>query len=340
MINLYFCIEKILAMATFRTEIKIDKNPVLIQQSDSIFTIGSCFAEVIGQKLKARKFDIEVSPLGTLFCPDAIFNSLNFLMGKGTLNEKHWVEDEGVYQHLDFHSSFGQLDHQSLEDNLYQLQQDKAEQLKKAKFLIITFGTAFTYQYLETKKFIANCHKMPANWFRKDLVHVKHICQGFEYTFQNLKKLNPNLNIILTVSPVRHTKDGLAENNLSKSILRASCHYLQNDFENVSYFPAFEIMMDDLRDYRFYKSDLIHPSELAEDYIFEQFSAAYFDEKTKNIQAKWQQIQSDLAHRPFHEKSEEHQKFLKKLLVKLEQISADIEVNNEILETKKRIFVP
>ncbi len=326
-------------MPQFRTEIKIPKSKNKIEQNHAIFTTGSCFAQVIGSELAERKFITQVNPLGTMFSPDAIFMGLNLIMGKENLNQKHWVEDSGIYQHLDFHSNFGQANHVELEKNILNTLAIQLEHLKKANHLIITFGTAYTYQYLETKKYIANCHKMPSNWFRKDLVHVKHICQGFEYTYKNLQVINPNLNIILTVSPVRHTKEGLAENNLSKSILRAACHYLATDFQNVSYFPAYEIMMDDLRDYRFYKEDMIHPNKTAENYIFDKFQESHFAEKTVLWQQKWAQIRQDLNHKAFHEKSEEHQKFLKQLLQKLEEISKDIDLSKEILELKQRIFV-
>lgn len=326
-------------MPQFRTEIKIPQSLHKIEQKHAIFTIGSCFAEVIGEELSHRKFTTQVNPLGTMFSPDAIFKGLNLMIGKENLHEKHWVEDNGIFQHLDFHSSFGQSNHVALEEHIHDTLALQLEQLKKANHLIITLGTAYTYQYLETKKYIANCHKMPASWFRKDLVHVKHICQGFEYTYKNLKAINPNLNIILTVSPVRHTKEGLAENNLSKSILRAACHYLSTDFENVGYFPAFEIMMDDLRDYRFYGADMIHPNKTAENYIFEKFQESHFADNTILWQKKWSQIRQDLNHKPFHEKNEEHQKFLKQLLQKLEEISKDIDLSKEILELKERIFV-
>jgi hypothetical protein len=198
--------------------------------------------------------------------------------------------------------------------------------------LILTFGTSFIYKLLNPQVYVANCHKMPKNLFEKELLSVKDICRGFAVLYRELKEINPNLRIILTVSPVRHTKDGMAENQVSKSILRAACHYLTTDYEDVEYFPSYEIMMDDLRDYRFYKPDMIHPNEVAEQYIFEKFSETYFDENLKDFIKKWQPIQKALAHRPFDEKSESHQKFLKKLLKDLQEISTLVNVEKEISE--------
>ncbi len=186
---------------------------------------------------------------------------------------------------------------------------------------------------------MANCHKMPNNLFRKDLLHVKHICQEFDQFYKKIKALNPKINIILTVSPVRHTKDGLPENQVSKSILRVACHYLYADFEDVTYFPSYEIMIDELRDYRFYEEDLIHPNKIAIDYIFERFSATFFDEKTNEFIKSWSKIQSDLNHRPFNENSEKHQIFLKTLLKKMETISEIVDLKKEKEAVLSRIFV-
>ena len=153
-----------------------------------------------------------------------------------------------------------------------------------------------------------------------------------------MKEINPDLQVILTVSPVRHTKDGVPENQVSKSILRAACHYLTTDYENVEYFPSYEIMMDDLRDYRFYKSDLIHPNEVAEQYIFEKFIETYFDANLMDFTKEWTSIQTSLNHRSFNEKSESHQVFLKKLLGDLITISGKVDVREEVNFVRQKLI--
>ena len=168
---------------------------------------------------------------------------------------------------------------------------------------------------------------------------MKDICKSFAILHKELKEINPDLRIILTVSPVRHTKDGMAENQVSKSILRAACHYLTTDYQDVEYFPSYEIMMDDLRDYRFYKPDMIHPNEVAEQYIFEKFSETYFDDNLKDFIKIWHPIRKALNHRPFNEKSASHQAFLRKLLGDLEGISRLVNVEQEMENTRKQLLI-
>jgi GSCFA family len=309
-----------------------------IKLGSKIVTMGSCFADVVGNQLVSNKFNVTINPFGTVFNPSSIFKLLNHATISTPILEEHFLENEGQYFHYDFHSQNNSTNQIDLKTQLEVLVNDVKSKIQTADYLILTLGTAFAYQYLQTKNYVANCHKMPQSLFRKDLLHVKHICQEFEFFYRNIKKINPRLQIILTVSPVRHTKDGVPENQVSKSILRAACHYLCLDFAEVQYFPAYEIMMDELRDYRFYEADMIHPNKLAENYIFERFSKTYFDENTQNFVSEWSKIRSDLNHRPFNEQSEKHQKFLKTILKKLEDISKIVAVEKEKEAVLSRIF--
>jgi GSCFA family len=322
---------------TLNFNIEPSKNKINLQSN--IFTIGSCFADVVGNQLVENKINATVNPFGTVFNPISIFKLLNQSLQNTSINEQHFLGNDDTYFHYDYHSQNSNSNKDDLQLCLEKLQIEVGEKLQKTDFLILTLGTAFAYQLLETKSYVANCHKMAANLFRKDLIHVKHICQEFEHFYKKIKEQNPQIQIILTVSPVRHTKDGIPENQVSKSILRAACHYLCIDFEDVSYFPAYEIMMDELRDYRFYEADMIHPNKLATNYIFKRFSETYFDEKLNTFINDLSKIKNDLNHRPFNEKSPQHQKFLKTLLKKLEDISQIVDVEKEKEAVLSRIFV-
>ena len=171
---------------------------------------------------------------------------------------------------------------------------------------------------------------MPSHLFTKELLSEKKILESFAGLYQNLKAVNPSCNMLLTVSPVRHTKDSIQLNSVSKSILRNACHAITELHPNVFYFPAYEIMLDDLRDYRFYKSDMIHPSTDAEEYIWEKFSEAYFDQPTLSFLTRWKPVVTALQHKPFHVQSQSHQKFLKKLLNDLTELNGTVNVEKEI----------
>ncbi len=288
----------------FRTEFNIPESPTKISSSTSILTMGSCFADVVGNQLKNSQLDVLVNPFGTLFNPLAMAKVLSLSLKNEAIDTELFLQNNEHWFHYDFHSSFSGKTKEEIGDTIQNGRLQVNEILKSkaqtSNFLLLTFGTAFAYQHLESKKYIANCHKMPSSLFKKELLSVKHICQNFGLLYKQLKAKNENLHIILTVSPVRHTKDGIPENQVSKSILRAACHYLVADYEGVSYFPSYEIMMDDLRDYRFYRADMIHPNEVAEEYIFEKFAQTYFDEELKKFIVQWQKHQKMLRHRPIN----------------------------------------
>ncbi|MFN8357359.1 MAG: GSCFA domain-containing protein [Spirosomataceae bacterium] len=321
----------------FRTEFTIPKSPHPISLQSRVVTLGSCFADVMGHQLKANKLAVEVNPFGTLFSPLAIGKVLELLLGSQSVDERLFVENQGRWFHYDFHSSLSAPNRSELASQLQQRIAQLQATLCQANVLILTFGTAFAYRLNEPPTYVANCHKMPGSLFTKDLLSVKDICKNMGVLYHQLMALNPTLHVIVTVSPVRHTRDGIPENSVSKAVLRAACHYLQTDFERIQYFPSYEIMMDDLRDYRFYKADLIHPNEVAEAYIAEQFAKTYFDEELLLFQKNWQEIQRDLAHRSFDVTSEAHQHFLQKLLKKLENLPQNVDISDEIAAVRRNL---
>lgn len=320
-----------------QTNFDIEPSAVKIELHSKLVSLGSCFAENMGSRLLNHKLNVAINPFGTVFSPASLFQNISLALDNQCFDERHIVERESAFVHLDTHATLFSAEKETLASRLQQKLVELNENLKTADFLILTLGTAWVYQFLETGKLIANCQKLPASNFKKELIHVKYICQTFASVYQKLKSVNPNLTIVLTVSPVRHIKDGMADNQVSKSILRAACHYLVSDFKEVQYFPAYEIMMDELRDYRFYTDDLIHPNTQAQDYIFERFAKTYFSDSLQKFVGDWQKIKRELAHRPFNPKSTEHQNFLQNLKLKLQKLSSIIDVTVEIQQVENQI---
>jgi GSCFA family len=324
-------------MLNLRTTFPIPEAEHKISLDTNVLTLGSCFADVVGNQLKDNKLDVNINPFGTLFNPLSIFKILSPTYTQA--DERLYIQNPEAWVHYNFHSQFSGNTKEELSTTLINTIAKVQSSILNAQCLVITFGTSFIYKLLQPQTYVANCHKMPKNLFEKELLSVKDVCKSFAILHKELKEINPDLRIILTVSPVRHTKDGMAESQVSKSILRAACHYLTTDYQGVEYFPSYEIMMDDLRDYRFYKPDMIHPNEVAEQYIFEKFSETYFDDKLKDFIKIWQPISKALNHRPFNEKSSSHQQFLRKLSGDLEGISGLVNVMEEIDEVQKKLLV-
>ncbi len=291
--------------------------------------MGSCFSDEIGSRLLSNKFNALSNPFGTIYNPLSFFKAL-----KGELDPKNIVEVDGVYRHWDCHGEIAGLSEDELEKLLSDRLQQSKDQLSKAKWLVITFGTAFAYRLKSTSELVANCHKVPQSQFTKELLSTKVITKEFERLYAFLKGTNPSLQILLTVSPVRHVRDGLSENNLSKAILIQSAHELAEEHKDVQYFPSYEILIDELRDYRFYKLDRVHPTDEAVDYIWRTFAGTYFDTEALDFLKQWEKIRSAINHRPFHPASEKHQQFLKATLKQLDALNelVDVRVEREILE--------
>ena len=216
--------------------------------------------------------------------------------------------------------------------------QEVNQQLQEARVLIITTGTAFVYEQKSLQLAVANCHKQAQKDFLRRLSSLEEMHTGFEKFYYALKKHNPAIKIILTVSPVRHIKDSLELNSVSKSLLRLLAHQTCERYPELSYFPSYELQLDDLRDYRFYGRDLLHPSEEAEDYIWEKFISTYFSEESRKFLKEWQGIKRALSHRPFNPASEAHQSFIRKTIKKLEDFPYQVDVSEEILQLKSQLL--
>lgn len=326
-------------MNSFRTDVRVSVSPVKITLRSPVLTAGSCFADAIGQRLRQYKFATLANPFGVTYNPVSIHQQLL----KGIRNEPvtphSFLENDGIHRNYGFHSSFSALSRRELTLKLSNATGAVHHFLNNARWLMITYGTSWVYHRKDTGEIVANCHKIPSTLFEKKLLSASGISDSFGELHSMIGKFNPNLKIILTLSPVRHLRDTPELNSVSKAILREACHAICASFSNVEYFPAYEIMMDDLRDYRFYRSDMIHPNDDAEAYIWSKFSDRYFEEATKSFMKEWDDIHAALHHRPFHPRSASHLLFLKKTLGKLEALSGKVDVEAELAAIKEQIIL-
>lgn len=275
--------------------------------------IGSCFTENIGARLFERKFNIVVNPFGIVYNPVSIALSLERLLSQQPLfREDELFEHNGLWHSWDHHGRFSRPErHEALAAINGQISL-AVEQLNTTNRLFITLGTADVFCFRNSNRIVANNHKMPAAHFDERRISTLETVEAFGPVFEKLFGLNPDLNVIISVSPVRHTRKGLLENQLSKATLLLACEELRQQFPQVHYFPAYELLLDDLRDYRFYAADMIHPSDVAVDYIWNYFSEMYFSEETKKLNKAIEKILAALNHRPFHPDSEEYKAFIAK----------------------------
>jgi len=302
----------------FRTELKLQKSALQISHSNKILSIGSCFAECIGNRLHNLQFDTLSNPFGILYNPISIFQNLENCLVE-TLDKEEVLESRNIFFHYQFHSQIHAHSKNVLLEKVEAIQNETKARIHETNFLFLTLGTSYVY-FLNGKS-VANCHKMPLKNFTKRFLTIEEITTQFEKLYATLQKANPEINIILTVSPVRHTKDTLELNSVSKSILRLACHHISEKHQKaVAYFPAYELLIDDLRDYRFYAEDLIHPNFQAEEYIWEKFSDMFFSESTISTNHHIEEIERGLSHRAFHPTSEEHRLFLDSLASKIKKL--------------------
>lgn len=268
--------------------------------------MGSCFAENMGKRLDDLSLTLLNQPFGTQFNPIRILKALAFETPRASD-----VYTEGdFYLHPDFHSDFISQNPEDLLAEIRVKQEETKAFLKQADTLLLTFGTAYFYHDKILDRPIANCHKQASQRFEKHMNQISEITQAYRAFI----KSHPHLHLILTVSPVRHTRDGMMENSVSKATLRLAANEIAQEFPGqVTYFPAFEIMMDELRDYRFYEKDLIHPNEMAVDYIWGKFKETYFSSELETVEIAWERVIATLAHRPHPTKKHLHITALEKL---------------------------
>jgi len=307
-------------MSRFRTIFTIPPSTSKMNHHQDVLSIGSCFAQNIGGKLHNLKFRTLLNPFGIIYNPISIVNSINLLLENEPYQIDKLFQNGSSWHSFDYHSAFSGLNKENTHQNIQNTLEKGRNFIQNTDFLLITLGTAYAYFNKSTDEIVANCHKLPSNIFHKQMLSVEWITGEMSRVIQKLTDLNPNLKIIMTVSPIRHVKDGIVENQRSKSTLILACAELERRLDEVEYFPAYELVMDDLRDYRFYEKDMLHPNEQAIDYIWEQFCKTYFEENTIQLNRQIQQIVTASQHRPFHPTSNEHKKFVAKQIQKINQL--------------------
>ena len=326
-------------MKAFRTEIKVPPGTRNMGPKVRIVTQGSCFSDAIGDRLALHKLRVLINPFGVIYNPPSIHKALSYSVFNEPVAPHTFVRHNDIFFNYDFHSTFSALTAQELSTRLINSIGASHYFLKDADWLLLTYGTAWVYQRQDTGEIVANCHKLPSGSFSKSLMSAGQVQSSFALFFEQLKKFNPKIKVILTVSPVRHIKDTLELNSVSKAILRVACHDMSERYADVEYFPAYEMMMDDLRDYRFYKGDMLHPTAEAEDYIWDKFMERYFSTDLKDFVRQWDSILSALRHKPFHPGTPAHQQFLRDTLKKLENIERmDIDVEEELSQVRAQII--
>lgn len=298
----------------FRTEVHLPNSEKKMNIADRVFSIGSCFSAEMSNLLSIGQLQTLNNPFGTVFNPFSINTAIRRIHDADFYQEEDLIAYNGEVISLDHHSSFNTpYAHKTLEKVNEHL--DNANLfLQSTNWVIITYGTAFIYHFLPKQRLVANCHKIPNKFFEKRLLTNEEIQSSIKESIQHLKDICPEgVQILFTISPVRHTKDGIAENQRSKAKLLSNLHDVIEHEDHCHYLPIYEVMMDDLRDYRFYKEDMIHPSPQAVHYIFEKFGNAYFSDETMDFVDENFKIYRALQHQSSDEKSPKHQEFIQKI---------------------------
>lgn len=312
----------------FRTKVKSDKASFGFSHAKLTLLMGSCFAENIGEKLSSYFFPVDANPFGTLYNPESVAEALRLLIGNMPLGASDLFFQEDMFHSFTHHSRFSAPTEEVALRQMNERLSSSAAALRNADRLVVTFGTAWVYRLKSDGRVVANCHKLPEKLFVRTRLGVDEIVARWSELLNELRRLNPKLAVLFTVSPVRHWKDGANGNQLSKATLLLAIDELRRLFPDfVSYFPAYEIMMDDLRDYRFYADDMLHPSSQAIDYIWECFSECYFSRDTQVVVKELAEIGKALKHKPFNPESESHQNFLRQTLKKAGLINERLGAN-------------
>ncbi|WP_414000263.1 GSCFA domain-containing protein [Flavobacterium sp. W1B] len=308
----------------FRTQIPIATGSFPIDYKSNIISLGSCFAVNMAEKLDYFKFENSCNPFGILFHPLAIEKLIEFAISKKEFSESDIFFHNEQWHCFDAHSDLSNTNANELLNDLNAIIKSLEEQINKATHIIITYGTAWVYRNDKSNEIVANCHKVSQKEFKKELLSVIEIEKSIDRTIRLIQSVNPETNIIFTVSPVRHIKDGVVENQWSKANLISAIQEIVNrKWEIVNYFPSYEIMMDELRDYRFYAEDMLHPNQVAINYIWKRFKETNISEKSFLTMDEVETIQKSLSHKPFNPNSESHKKFETKLKEKISKLVSD-----------------
>lgn len=321
----------------FHLDFKPKAFPEKIDHKHQIFLAGSCFTEHIGAKLAQHKFNILQNPNGILFNTASLSQSIINYIDHKIYNPEELFYYNELWTSWDHHSKFSSVDKKNSLQQINKSQQAAHEFLQTADWAILTLGSAFVYELTEESqkgRIVANCHKLPATAFQKRLLDLQEVLTQLDGLIYRLKKFNPTLKIIFTISPVRHLREGLMENNRSKATLIQAVHQVVDKFSGLYYFPAYELVIDDLRDYRFYAEDMVHPNYAATNYVWEKFIQTCVEPEALPLMKELHAIYMAMHHKPFNETSTAHQQFINSIKEKMLQIKSNYSYINFDKEQK------
>lgn len=324
----------------FHTPFNIKKLPQPIKHTHALFLIGSCFTENIGDKLRHAKFKVHENPAGILFNPVSVVETVIDCIDNKVFSIEDLFQYNEGWHSWKHHSRFSDASPDAALHKINTAITEGHKALKEAEYLFLTLGSAWVYALTErapnavSVRVAANNHKAPADWFNRGLLSTEQVLQQLDTLIHRLSAFNPYAKIIFTISPVRHLREGAVENNRSKAVLINAVHQVVDKWDRLYYFPAYELVIDDLRDYRFYSEDLVHPNYAATQYVWEKFIEACMDDTTKSLIEEIKGIQLAFQHKPFNYQSAQHQKFLHSFYAKTKAVQAQhpyIDLKRELL---------
>lgn len=295
----------------FMLDINIPDPEIKIDYRDKIMLVGSCFTEHIGDSLADLKFQVLQNPNGIVFDPSIVASSITSYIENKTYSAEELFQLNELWQSWQHHSRFSGIKQEKVAENINEARRGAHLFLREAKWLIITLGTSFSYRLADNGTHVANCHRAPAAWFNKHMMAIEETVTALDTMLYRLFQFNPSINVIFTVSPVRHIRDGIIDNNRSKARLLEAVHHLVNKYSKLHYFPSYELVIDVLRDYRFYDIDLVHPNYAATSYVIEQFMQHYVNDDSITLSKEIERIIIARKHKPFQPDTEAHKNFLK-----------------------------
>jgi hypothetical protein len=311
-----------MSVSKFQTLVEVPKYRWQTGYSQKIIFMGSCFTENIGTRMETLKYDVDINPFGILYNPFSVSNGLRILLQQKEFKAEDLIFANGLWHSFSHHGRFSSADENEALEQINSRIKSSAGFLKNAGFLFITFGTAWIYKFKKTGRLVSNCHKIPAKEFERVRLNVDEIVDEYRDLLTEMRKVNPSLKVVFTVSPIRHWKDGAIENQCSKAVLLLAIDKLINEFgdDYCAYFPAYEIVMDELRDYRFYAEDMIHISDVAVEHIWEKFQLALIDKESQQIAVRVQKIVKATSHKPIHKNTTEYNQFLLQMKKQIEDL--------------------
>ncbi|MBQ0115637.1 MAG: GSCFA domain-containing protein [Bacteroidales bacterium] len=294
----------------FRTTIKIPDNRQILRHDDGVVLLGSCFSDNIGAKMRAAMMNVDINPYGPIYNPMSIAAGAERIIKGEPIAGATLFRQSGVWNSYAFHSRYSMADKGAALTLMNDRIAEAHEHLAAARLLVVTLGTAIVYRLRETGEVVSNCHKVPQHQFSREMASVDEMASALSSMVCSLHSFNPDLKIVFTVSPIRHIADGLDQNSLSKASLRVAVDRVIAEHPDCAeYFPSYEIVMDDLRDYRFYATDMVHPSDVAVEYIWQTFQATYLDDRAAQAVARCERVYKRLMHRPMSSNREVVERF-------------------------------